>query len=367
MITIIVAGLGGLTLACILHRRGVPVRIVEADDSPDARHQGGMLDMHEDSGQAALRAAGLHDAFMAATLLGGDATRVVDRTGAVRFSAESSGTRPEIDRRSLRRLLLGALPGEVVVWGRRVAALRAHGQARFEVTFTDGTRLDTHALIGADGARSRVRSLLTTAEPVYSGISFAEARITEVSSRHAELGELVGPGMLFALDQGRGFLAHREPGDEICSYAAFRAPADWSKRAVAPADILAEFAGWSPRFRGLITAASGPIIPRPLYALPVGLRWQRVPGVTLVGDAAHLMSPFAGEGANLALEDGAELARAILDTPHDLEAAFARYEAAMFERAEVAAQKSAAGLALCFHASAPGPLVQFFESMHARR
>jgi 2-polyprenyl-6-methoxyphenol hydroxylase-like FAD-dependent oxidoreductase len=77
------------------------------------------------------------------------------------------------------------------------------------------------------------------------------------------------------------------------------------------------------------------------------------------------MSPFAGEGANLALRDGAELAREILDSAGDLEAAFARYEAAMFERAASAAAQSADGLALCFGPDAARSLAGFFRDPRA--
>jgi 2-polyprenyl-6-methoxyphenol hydroxylase-like FAD-dependent oxidoreductase len=71
------------------------------------------------------------------------------------------------------------------------------------------------------------------------------------------------------------------------------------------------------------------------------------------------MSPFAGEGANLAMLDGVELALALLEHD-DVEAALSAYEAGMLPRAAIAAQESATGLVTCFSPHAPRELVEFF-------
>jgi 2-polyprenyl-6-methoxyphenol hydroxylase-like FAD-dependent oxidoreductase len=87
--------------------------------------------------------------------------------------------------------------------------------------------------------------------------------------------------------------------------------------------------------------------------------------VTLLGDAAHLMSPFAGDGANLAMFDGAEFGKAIAAHPGDVEAALEGYEGALFPRSAEAAGEAARNLELCFRADAPQGLVDRFAAYAA--
>ena len=178
-ITIIGAGLGGLTLASVLHRHGIDTTIYELEASATARHQGSVLDMHEESGQLALRKAGLFEAFRKMVIPGGDEMRLLDKTGTVRWQDSGNGTRPEVDRGALRDILLQSLPANFIHWGSKVTNVVKLEGGRHQVTLASGETFTTALLIGADGAWSKVRPLLSDAQPIYLGISFVETHLLE--------------------------------------------------------------------------------------------------------------------------------------------------------------------------------------------
>ncbi|MFE7893659.1 FAD-dependent oxidoreductase [Streptomyces sp. NPDC057412] len=339
-VTIIGAGLGGLTLARVLHLHAIPVAVYEAESSPTARAQGGLLDIHDYNGQLALETAELMEGFGPLVLAGRQAMRVLDTDGTVVFEVADDGTggRPEVQRGDLRQLLLDSLPEGTVRWGHKVTGIRALGAGRHEVTFAGGGTVVTGLLVGADGAWSRVRPLLSAAEPEYLGKTVVETYLFDADTRHPAAAKAVGGGMLIAPSPGREIFAHREKGDTLHAYVGLSEPRDWfaaidvSDPAVALARIAREFTGWAPELTALITESDTAPVLRPLYALPTGHRWDRVPGVTLLGDAAHLAAPN-GEGANLAMLDGAELGQALAAHPEDVEGALTVYEEAMFARA----------------------------------
>jgi 2-polyprenyl-6-methoxyphenol hydroxylase-like FAD-dependent oxidoreductase len=372
-VTIVGAGLGGLILARVLHVHGIPATVYEAEPSAGARTQGGQLDIHEHDGQLALKEAGLFDAFRAIIHEGGEASRVLDQHGTVLLDEpdDGNGGRPEVLRGDLRRILLDSLPDGMVQWGRKVSDIRSVGCGRHELSFADGSTSSSGLLVGADGAWSRVRPLLSDAKPDYVGTSFIETYLYDADARHAAAARAVGAGGMLAVAPGKGILAHREPGGVLHTYVALRRPAEWfagidfSTADAAVARVASEFDGWAPELTALITDGETAPVPRILHTLPIEHRWDRVPGVTLLGDAAHLAPP-AGEGANLAMFDGAELGKAIAAHRDDIEAALTAYEAALFPRSQSAATGAHEILELLVGDRAPFGLLDFFTAARER-
>jgi 2-polyprenyl-6-methoxyphenol hydroxylase-like FAD-dependent oxidoreductase len=356
-IAIVGAGPGGLTLARILHLSGIAATVFEREEGPLVRPQGGTLDLHEESGLLAVRRAGLDAEFQRIARYDDQGSRLLDKTGRVLFEEPdaSAGNRPEVDRTALRDMLLASLPPGRVQWGRALRDVRLQGGGSgggWNLLFPDAEAGPFDLVVGADGAWSRVRPMLSPYKPQYSGLTFVEFGIDDVDRRHPALSQLVGRGKLDVQGDGKMLIAQRNGNAHIRGYAIFRVPPDWAAKrfdftspAAVRSALLAEFAGYTGAITDLFRASNDHFVPRPIHALPVGHCWTSRRGLTLLGDAAHLMSPFGGEGVNAAMRDAAELA-ALLAAQDDWAAAVATYEMHMFERVAEAAEGSAAGAAV---------------------
>ncbi|MET7801900.1 FAD-dependent oxidoreductase [Streptomyces decoyicus] len=339
-IAIVGAGPGGLVCARVLEQHGVPVTVFEHETGPNSRSQGGTLDIHEDTGQVALRAAGLFDQFLALSRPESQQWRLYDRRATlIRHDQadEDDLSRPEIDRGQLRALLLDSLAPGTVRWGHSVRAVTPLPQGTARLHHHDDTVEDFDLVIGADGAWSRVRPALSDAQPAYSGITMVEAHFDDVDHRHPGIARLVGRGTMSAKAGRRSLVLQRNSNGHVRAYINFRGPQDWhsgldlADTEAVRARLLAQYQGWDESLLDILRDNEGGFINRPMCVLPVPHTWRGVPGITLLGDAAHLMPPV-GVGANLALLDGAELARAVVDHP-TLDEALDAYKSVMLPRA----------------------------------
>lgn len=260
-IAIIGAGLGGLTLARVLHLHGVAATVYEAEKSRHARAQGGLLDMHEYNGQLALKAAGLFEIFMQHVRPREDAKRVMDRDGNVLFDhpGATSSKRPEIARGDLRNMLIDSLPETAIQWDCKLVSVAPTDAGRHEIAFASGLKTVCDVLIGADGAWSKVRPLVSNVKPAYTGTSFVETYLFNGDDRHRASAEAIGCGTLMAVTPGQGILAHRYADGNLHVYAALNRPESWTAsidlgdKEAAMARIAAEFKGWAPSLLPLVT------------------------------------------------------------------------------------------------------------------
>ncbi|KAF7315869.1 Chloride channel protein [Mycena indigotica] len=374
-VAIIGGGIGGLTLARILQLRQVPslvFTLYEADANASLRGSfGGSLDLKRDSGQRAMREAGLHAEFLKLSRPVGGALRLLDDSGKILIETPGNPDdmyNPEIDRGHLRSLFLDSLESNTIQWGCKATSVEQDTTTgKYSIQFSSGKREGNFDIVvGADGAWSCVRSLAWPGvSPSYSGVTFLETKVN--MKTYAELTSFVGENLMIAMNGGKGIIAQMSSNDMLTVYIAVRVSEDWSRTspvalAGTPEEkirlMLEHFEGWDESLRQLIRVGENPIV-RPIYALPHDSQPRtKTDNVVLLGDAAHVMSPFAGAGVNMAMVDAADLADA-LTSGKSLET----YEAVMRARANEAGKETAENLELFFSEDAAKKLTALFQGL----
>ena len=341
-IAIVGGGPAGLSLGVLLHKRGIPFTLFELRQQLTDEQLGkpaGSLDLHEGAGLSALRDCGLLDEFYTLTGDCAQVSKIADKDGNVIFSVDrgSSGNRPEISRHKLVKLLLSHLPAGAIKWNHKLfgaQSLSSGGCTEVELDFGRNGRHTFDLVVGADGAWSKVRPMLSTEKPRYAGMQIATLNIRQVTASYPQLAEMIGTGSYIALGNKHGISSQRSVGDSTRIYVFistedehFAATNGFNTQTPAQAkDKLfgngSLFANWAPEIKQLVAGACDDetadnpetaLDIRALYKLPAGHTWAHRPGATLIGDAAHLTNPPAGEGVNIAMQDSLLLSRAIVE------------------------------------------------------
>ncbi|MCE7064898.1 NAD(P)/FAD-dependent oxidoreductase [Dyadobacter sp. CY326] len=356
-IAVVGGGPAGLTLTRLLQLQGANVKVYERDIDKNARVQGAPLDMHEGSGLSALRAAHLLEEFKKHFRPGADRKTIVNARAEVFYSDHETATRadfgnehfrPEIDRGQLRKIFLESLQPETVIWDSQFVSMQAQNEG-WLLHFKNGSSAYADIVIAADGARSKIRSYITDVKPFYTGITMLEGNVQYAEKAVPEICKLLNSGALLAFGKGRNLLMGLKGDGNLTFYASFKTDESWAvTNGLDYADNLEvlgwfrkAYPEWSSIWFKLFENAMTAFIPRPLYCMPPDQSWKAQSNLTMLGDAAHVMPPSAGEGANMAMVDALELSQCLCSAHFlDIQSAIAAYERQMQERAAEAAKIS---------------------------
>lgn len=337
-IAIVGGGPAGLAMGLLLHQHCIPYTIFELRQKPtdeELRKPSGMLDLHEGSGLTVMKECGLYDDFIPLT---GECSQdfvVADKDGKVLHTLQSDGARPEVSRNNLTKLFLATIPPENLKWGHKLlSATRPAGTDSVETELDFGThgKYTFDFVAGADGAWSVIRKLLTDQRPEFTGMYNATLTIKHITEKYPHLVDLIGTGSFTSLGRRHGVISQRGSYDSARIFIWLTVadinftptvelvgkPASSAKDKLLKNDEL--LGTFGDTIKDLVATAcdeetadnpGASLDIRALHTIPYGSSWAHQKGVTLVGDAAHLMLPN-GEGVNFAMFDSLLLSRAII-------------------------------------------------------
>lgn len=381
-VAIIGGGPGGLTLARLLLQKGMDVKVFERDLNRDVRSQGATLDLHENSGLKAIKAAGLLNGFKRAYRAGAEKGRVVDKMGNILFDEheketteidfDSPDARPEIDRSDLRNLLLNSLLPDTVAWNSQFVSMTPAG-AQWAIEFKNGATVLADVVIGADGSNSKVRPFVSSIQPFYAGITILQGNVEQGKMKAPRVHELLRGGKIYVHHAGKYLHISAKGDGSIDFYVSIKIDEAWANDCRINFSDCAQvkqwfktvFAEWGNIWFELFENVDLPILVRPQYAIPSDQTWEAKSNLTLLGDAAHIMAP-SGEGVNLAMLDALELSECLTNEHFkDTQTAIAAYETAMRERAAREVATSFEMIEWMHAEDAQDRIIEFFKGITA--
>jgi 2-polyprenyl-6-methoxyphenol hydroxylase-like FAD-dependent oxidoreductase len=354
-ISIVGGGPGGLILARLLQLKGADVKVYERDINKDVRVQGGALDLHAESGLAALDKAGLFNEFKTHYRPGAELIRVVDNQAKIYADQHTVGTaetfgdknhRPEIDRGPLREIMLNSLKPDTVVWDSHILSIDRL-QDTWKLVFQNGNTAIADLVIGADGSNSKIRPFVTDIKPFWTGIMVVEGSIKNSEKTAPIIHKLLKGGKIFAFGNEKTLIVSSKGDGSFGFGASFKTKEFWDKEGGIDFKenkqmlewFKQEYKEWSSVWHELFENENTLFIPRPQYCMPLNQKWKAQSNITLIGDAAHWMPPFAGEGVNTAMLDALQLSENLTSPEFaNTQTAIANYEKKMFKRFAIAGQ-----------------------------